>query len=239
MSEEIYNPKTVNSFNYAHERRGNIDKEYDVKWGTYVPPIQAFGNVTFSQFMDVIGQIWEKAHPEVKFKPLGSREKFNPEVGYIIYSLENKKPADNNLKAKFRTDMVNTDTGLKEGAVFTQSFDHLIQFTAVHTDPHIAEELIETFEDFMMVVTPQFVYAGVEKIFYNRRVADRDETRFGQDVSSRAVQYLAQLQKLILINTNILESVRIDVRLLLEKATPDTYSIMYLDVPYPPATPDS
>jgi len=234
MSDQVYDPRTVHTFNYTHEKPTGIDNEYNVPWGTPVPPIQGYGNVTYSQLMSVIGKIWEKAHPEVKFVPLGSREKFDPEIGYIVYSLENKKPADSNLKPKFRTDIVNTDSGDKEGAVFSQSFDHLVQFTAVHINPYTAEELIETFEDFMMVVTPQLIQVGVEKIFYNRRVADRDETRFGQDVSSRAVQYLAQLQKLILINVEILEHVRIDVRLMMESATPDTYSIMYADVPYPP-----
>lgn len=227
MSDAIKNTDIVTqNWHLGHQYPGGLDPEYDKPWGYPVPPLKAYGNVTYLQFIDIITQLWERAHPELKLIPDGARDQYRPEVGYIVYHLDNKKSSDNHLKPSMREDLFETDSGQKRGAMFSQSFDYLVRFTAVHKNPRTAEEIITAFEDFMIVIQPQMGMVGVEKFFYNRRVSDRDETRFGSDVASRSSIYLIVLQRLLLIRQEVLEAVKIDVRLGLENATPDSMSFL-------------
>ncbi len=192
--------------------------------------LRSRGNLTYLQLIDLIDKLWTRAHPEIEFVPMGNRNKFNAEKGYIVYSLENKKSSADNLKPRFMEDVVQTDSDNFQGAIYIQKFDHLIEFTAVHHDPRTAEEIIEAFEDFMIVLMPEFRYAGAQDIFYSRRVADRDQTRFGQDMAYRSAMYLAILQKMIIIKREVLEAVRLDVRVNTDNPGPEANEVMFGEI---------
>ena len=234
VSNQI-NPDTnyVSRFSLGKERAAPLSPEYDVPYGHPSPPLTASGNLTYLQLIDLICYLWGKSNPEVPFVPMGNRESYDPEKGNIVYSLESKRAAQNNAKPQHRQDVVKTDAGDFKGSIYIQSFDHLIEFTAIHYNPRTAEELLESFEDFMMVITPEIKYFGAEEFTYNRRLSGRDQTRFGNDIASRSVMYLAVLQKMIIIRPDILESIRIDVRILREQGTPESNESLFTDV-FPP-----
>lgn len=223
----------ITRFDFSKDRPLFSDPDYDKPYGYPLPPIKAFGNVTYIQLMDILRNLWQKMHPEVQFAPYGTRTKFNPQKGYIIYSVENKKTTEMNSKPRHREDLVKTDTCDYVATVYTQSFDYLIRFDAIHEDPHVAEQLLEAFEDFMIIIMPEMKYIGVEKLFYNRRVSDRDLSKTGQDNACRSVIYMATLQKLLIAKPETLEAIRIDVRVNWSQATPQTNEVLYADIPYP------
>jgi hypothetical protein len=226
-----YTGNPIERFNLGRQNVPFQDPEYQRPYGSKLPALRAYGNVTYLQLIDIISNLWHKAHPELKIVPYGSREKFDPEVGYIIYNLDQKIPTEDNTKPRHREDIAITDDGEINITTFTQSFMHLIEFTAVHRDPRTAEEILEAFEDFMMIITPEIVFVGAEKFLYNRRMADRDETRYGVDVAARSVMYSAVLQKMIMVRYEVLESIQIEVRILRDIATPEFNEVFVVKVP--------
>jgi hypothetical protein len=221
----------VDRFNLGLSDPPKNDPNYNRPFGSELPALRAYGNVTYLQLIDIISNLWEKAHPELKIIPFGSREKFDPEIGYIVYHLNQKVPKANNTKPQFREDVAITDGGNIDLRIFTQSFMHLIEFTAIHYDPRTAEEILEAFEDFMMIITPEIKCVGAEEFIYNRRIADRDETRFGADVASRSVLYSAILQKMVMVQPESLEAIQIEVRILREMATPEVNEVFIIKIP--------
>lgn len=222
----------LNRFNLSKEAYIS-DPDYDKPYGSKLPPLTGYGNLSYPQFIEVIQNLWSRAHSEVAVVPYGNKAKYDPEKGYILYSLENKKPADNNPKPTHRHDIVHFDTGSFEASVFSQSFNYLVQFTAVHRDPVVAERILEAFEDFMMVTAPEIMQAGVSQLFYNRRVSDRDMTRLEEDLAGRAVIYMVTLQKIIVIKPGTLDSIRVDIRTFMSQGEPDLNDILAFDLPSP------
>jgi hypothetical protein len=228
---------TGNRWNLGLERGLKTDPNYANKnYGEELPPLTAFGNINYQQLMDLMGHLWEKIHPELKFVPYGDRNKYNKEIGYIAYSLENKKPSENNSKPQQHHDIVTTDTEEFLGTVYIQTFDHLIEFFAIHEDPRTSEGIMSAFEDFMLATTPVLKSWGAQDIFYTRRTSERDLTRTGEDIASRSVIYLVKLQKQVVLKPAVIEEIHIDARTFLNNKAPSYNSIIYLDIKK--ATPD-
>lgn len=223
----------IDRFHLGMEKGLKTDPNYDRPYGQPLPALRAFGNVTYLQLIDIVANLWEKAHPELRIVPYGNRNQYDAEKGCIVYNLDQKRPKEDNTKPRFQEDIVITDTGQMTIKTFTQSFVHLIEFTAIHKYPRTAEEILEAFEDFMMIITPEIKSLGTEEFLYNRRLADRDLSRFGQDVASRSVMYTAVLQKMIMIRPEVLEEIQIEVRILREMATPEFNEVLFVQVPYP------
>jgi hypothetical protein len=226
-----YTGNPINRFNKGLQDPPFQDPAYQRPFGTELPALRAYGNITYLQLIDIVSNLWEKAHPELKIVPYGSREKFDPEIGYIVYNLDQKVPTQDNTKPRHREDVALTDGGEVEIRVFTQSFMHLIEFTAVHRDPRTAEEILEAFEDFMMIITPEIKAVGAEEFIYNRRIADRDQSRFGADIAARSVLFSAVLQKMIMVRPEALRSIQIEVRILRETATPEFNEVFIVQLP--------
>lgn len=209
-----FNPNTdfVNRWSLSADHIMDEVPDPHELYGKDIPLSTARGNLTYLQFIDLLKALWSKANPEVEFVPMGNREAFKPEKGYIVYSLESKKAASDNLKPRFMEDVISTDKEEFQGTIYIQKFDYLLEFSAVHKEPRTAEEILDAFEDFMMIITPELKYSGVQDLYYNRRITDRDQSRFGGDVAYRTVMYLVMLQKMLVAKRQILESVRLDVR---------------------------
>ena len=224
---------SIDRFNLSHERTAFTDPEYDRPYGSELPALRAYGNVTYLQLIDIITNLWEKAHPEIQLIPYGSRTKYDSENGYVVYSLEQKRAKENNTKPRMREDVAITDEGRVDIRIFTQSFVYLIEFVAVHPDPRMAEYIREAFDDLMLIITPEIKMVGAEDFFFTRGMADRDQTRFGQDVATRNTMYTAILQRMIMVRPEILESIQIEVRINREMATPEFNEVIIAKVPSP------
>lgn len=186
---------------------GAMDPDMNVKWPNKAPRIQAKGNLQFLEYIDLIEHLWKKGYPEIIFQPMGPKKTFNPDRAYIVYELDSRVPKENNLKARHQATYDHPDDSNRKIAIYTQSFNNLVSFTALHQNPRTAEETIEEFEDFMFDAAQVFKELGIEEFLYNRRLSDRAEKRYGEDLAARTVLYMVTTQKIHPIEQNKLQEV--------------------------------
>lgn len=198
--------------------------EYNQPYGTELPPIQARSNMSYLQFIDVIDYLWSQGHPEIRFSPVGAASIFDPELAYIIYSLEDKKPKANHPKPKLYEIKQDVNDPSKKVAVFIENFNIMVKFTAIHKNPRVAEELIEEFENFIIEMTPVLRMNGLESLLYARRLSDSHESRYGDDISSRSIAYMIGVQKMLTTDVTILDSVSIQIQAVLNGDATPSYS---------------
>lgn len=220
-------------FNYAFETPQPSGQIPNNRYGQYLEPLKKPGNIGYLQLIDLIALLWARAHPEIKFGPLGDSNLYSSQLGYITYSLEQKSPSGNETKPKQIEAIDDSEDINKKIIIFKQSFNHLIKFTAWHKNPRIAEEILEAFELFMLENTKHYHTAGIENLFYSRRYKDQMNERTGEDISSRSVSYLAVLQQVLYVSQEKLKEVEVIVQayiqcLATEQATPNL-SVYLLD----------
>lgn len=194
-------------FNYASEEYPALDKSAHLR---------ADGNLQYLQLIDLIGYLWEKGHPDVKFVPAAAEGLSDSDKGYIVYGLEARSTTKDFAKARMTEIIRDTETG-KDIEVWVQSFDNFISFAAVHRNPRIAEEIIEAFEDFMIESTGVFKKVGLADMFYSRRYPDREDARISRDMCVRTVVYRAMIQKVRRVEHERIEEIIIDARVQLSK----------------------
>ncbi len=176
-------------------------------------PLRQAGNLSYLDFIRLVGTIWSEAHPEIPFVASG----LSADAKYpcIVYALGNRVPFPNEPKAKQREVLVNADDENKSVIIMGQKFENFVKFSAVDkVEPdgaQVVEELIEEFEDFVIRYTPVFSKLGLNDLTYNRRLSDDEEPRQGEGVVERTVVYRVVTEKLISAEIANLESVFINV----------------------------
>ncbi len=199
------------NFNWSQRRTDfTPDPQYQVRAFEPSPPLTAFGNLQYIEFMRMLETMWEAGHPEIPFRPYKDGEEYDPEQGYIIWSGVRKLPKDNNNKPRFHHRHKDEETG-RVFTVSKQSFIHEVKFSAVHGDPWIAEELAEAWEDFMLEATPIVKRVGLEDIFYLGRNQDDIESRVGKDRAVRAIIYRIFTQKIFAVENAVLNDLYLRV----------------------------
>lgn len=206
--------------------------------------LKAKGNLGLIQFLQVLQKMWIDAHPDVPLVATGGREV--AEYPVIIYRQDLTKPIEGEPKPRYREEIA-TNPGEPNYIIAGQRFQHIITFTVfTSTDPHLAEAILDAFEDFMLQFTPIFKELGVSEIVYARRLPDGEDTRPGLAVNERSVSYMVTIEKIIKVSVQKLENVLVNARLFLEdpfwsdQATPATPILVNIEDQYstlPDATP--
>jgi len=207
--------------------------EYIQPYGSVLPPLKSKGNLSYLQFIDVVNKLWSEGHPEIKFGPFGEQKIFNPELGYIIYTLEDKKPKNNSPKPKPYETVDDPTDPTKKLAIFIESFYIIVKFTAIHKVPRVAEEIIEEYEDFMIQIKPMLQMLGLESISYVRRMSDSHETRYGDDLSSRSIAYMVGIQKVLTTSIDKLDSIFLQVQAIVADDATPSYEPDATPITYP------
>lgn len=204
-------------FNYSIglQAPGAPNPDMDVFYYQKAPRIQAQGNLTLLQYMDLLEFLWKGGYPEIIFQPMGAKKEFNPERAYIIWELDNRVPKDNNAKPRYQETYDHPTDPNRKIAIWTQSFNNFVSFTVIHMNPRTAEEIMEQFELFMFQATPIFKQFGLEEFLYGRRVSDHTEKRYGEDMSAKTIVYMVTTQTVIPIDQNKLREVVGAVRIFL------------------------
>lgn len=176
--------------------------------------LRAGGNLTYLEFISLVKRLWAVAHPDVPIVPSGNSDP--AKYPCIVYSLQLRKPHPNEPKVRYRE----TLTG-ENGAPFViggQRFQNIINFSAVtESNPELAEEVIEIFEDFMLEFTPVMKELGASELVYARRLPDDEENRAGAGVVKRTVAYMVTLEKVISTEYERLNSIMVDARVWLNE----------------------
>lgn len=202
--------------------------------------LRARGNLTYLDFIRLVEYLWSEAHPDIPFFATGGEQ--YAKYPCIVYGLELRKTHSSEPKPKYREEII---TGAGEDGVIVggQRFQNVVSFSAVtETDPRLAEELIEVFEDFIMEFTPVFKELGLSEIIYNRRFSDSEENRPGQGIVKRTVSYMITTEKIILTYSKKLNSILVRARTFLETetaeaATPSATPISHIFDQHMSATP--
>lgn len=177
------------------------------------PTLRAEGNLSYLDFISIVGQLWEQGHPDIPFIP--TQGKNFAKTPAIVYGLEVRTTHTAEPKFKFREQINDGDDSY---IIAAQRFDNIVTFTAVTTnDPTQCEVLIEAFEDFMIEHTPIFKKLGLSEIVYSRRFADREDTRESEDLCLRRVAYKVTIEKIRQLSINKLAQIEANVRVYLKK----------------------
>lgn len=183
-------------------------------------PLQASGNLTYLEFIAVVKALWENAYPDIKLQPTASGT--YAEYPVIIYGLEIRKTHTSEPKPRTRNTQHINNT-----MVFGQRFQNVVSFTLMtkadqatskndlekrYSGAHVADALIEAFEDFMLEHTPVFKRLGASELVYSRRLSDSDVNRDATDIIKRTVTYMLTTEKLIATSVDTIEKIAIDVR---------------------------
>lgn len=175
--------------------------------------MRAKGNLTFLEFIRVLEHLWSEVHPDIPFYAMGGDSYAH--YPCIVYSLQMRKTLQSEPKMRFREQI--TGSGSKSYLIMGQRFQNLINFAATtESDPRMAEEVIEVFEDFVLEYVPLFKELGVSEMVYARRMPDDEQNRPGQGVAMRTVCFLVTLEKVIQTEVGKLDSVLARVRTMLE-----------------------
>lgn len=196
--------------------------------------LRAAGNLSYLDFIRLLNKLWSDS---IGFREDGVtlRVPFqatntalsDPDYPLIVYSLEMRRPFPQEPKPKHR-EIIN-DNG-NPIIIRGQRFENLVKFAVLDrvapSGAERAEEILDTFEDFMLQMTPIFKELGISDLFYARRTADGVGSRLGTDVVERSVIYQVVTEKIILIDTWKLNAILISARIFLEDnqphATPNT-----------------
>lgn len=209
---------------------GTTTSSIGAGYGDKIDPLQAKGNMSYLQFIDRMADYIANAHPEWQFTPFADNNIYNPEMGYIIYSLVDRVTKENHTKPRIHYIDNHPLYPDKNLAVFIQSFINTVKFTAVHPNPRIAEAMIEEFQNFMYGVTYMLKEDGLDECIFGRRAADEHKTRYGEDLPARSVIYIVTEQKILPVDIDKLNQVYIEVSAprvdnTPEAATPNTGEI--------------
>ncbi len=172
------------------------------------PTARADGNLSYSEFVYVVKQLWNKYHPDIPMVPEQGRNR--AKYPSIYYRLESRRPVENEAKPRVRPFV----DGHDDIIITAQRFLNIVGFTAVtQTEPEEAEAIIDEFENFMLDMVPVLKRMGVQEIFYNRRFPENDENREGQDICKRSVAYNVTTEKVRTVKVSRLDNFLIDARI--------------------------
>lgn len=195
-------------------------------------PLRAQGNLNYIQFLQLLQKMWLDAHPDVPLVAQGGKEFSKYPV--MTYRLDLRRTIQNEPKPRMREQII-TSPGEQNLIIFGQRFQNVVTFTAfTNSNPQLAEELIEVFEDFMIEFTPVFKALGLSELLYARRLPDTDGSRGkGLGIVERSVSYMVTTEKVIVTRKDKIEQIIIDARTFVEDpywivsdATPATPIIM-------------
>lgn len=156
-------------------------------------PLKADRNLSYREFIRLVRSLWEEAHPDVPIR--ATQGKKFAKYPVIVYALEDRQTHSDEPKFRYREHIRTEDDN--DLVIWGQRFRNIVSFTVItETDPELAEQIIELFEDFMSEYTPVFKRLGASEFIYARRLPDNDQNRVSEDVTTRAVAYYLTTEKL-------------------------------------------
>lgn len=172
--------------------------------------LRAKAGMGYLDFIRLVQYLWVRSHPDIPL--VATTTKAYPHYPVITYRLEWRKPFENELKPRIR-ETIPTANGEPAIQILGQRFQNIITFTCFdQVDPHLAEEIIEEFENFMIEHTVIFKELGASEFVYAHRQQDTADQRENFTIVERSISYMLTTEKIILVDYDKLEKVLIDAR---------------------------
>lgn len=169
-----------------------------------LPRQQSVKGATLSDFIKMLSKIITKATRErnVIFEPdEGVRIRIDQVVPinnpHIYYSVISRKPCME-LKPRERQEINETDFlgKVRQGRVWGQRFECLVQFDIVAGDYEAADKVMEVFEDVVFNYTSYFKKNGIAEILFDEQLTDSNLDIYRQSMSIRSLRYRVWIEKL-------------------------------------------
>lgn len=170
----------------------------------YLPRQQSKKGTTLEGFIKMLAGIVTKAmkNSNVIFEPYeGTRIKVDQSYPvdntYICYEVLYRKPFKE-LKPRERQEVLDVDPDGKarQGRIWGQRFECLVQFTIMSPDYESANKVMDTFEDIIFNYTSYFKENGVAEILFDNQITDHNYDIYRQAMSIRNLHYKVWIEKL-------------------------------------------
>ena len=200
-----------------HREEKKQTKEFDLE-EFRTPYLKADGNASLEDFIAMVKNIVVKAMKKDNVEFLsdeGSTKLLEPsyEIDHpvIFYSVILREPRKTEPKPKIREDGVerNADGSIaRRLTVYGQVFDCIVQFNIAASDYHIANKVMNVFEDAMFKYTGHFKKNGVNDIFFLKQYTDQNLDQYRQKMSVRSLVYRISIEKIHVVYDTTIAKIR-------------------------------
>lgn len=174
--------------------------------GTAKKMQRADKNASLYDFLDMAAKIVDHSMENILFL---SDEQENiikdPEIpfdktAYISYRVISRVP-HKEYKPIIRENINECDkfNEQREGHVFGQAFDCIIQFNIFAAENKVANKVMEKFEELMIAYAGFFKKQGVRDLYFKEQITDTEYNNFRESLSVRNIRYYVQIEKLTVI----------------------------------------
>lgn len=202
-------------------------KEYDkIKYNQYnniengvfdSKLLKADKSASFYDFITMIDKIVTKTLSEynVEFIPdegkivyLSNDEKLDHPI--ITYKLKERKPKGE-LKPRIREHFMEDkgDSNSRIGEIYGQRFKCHLQFNIFASEYKTCNEIMDKFEDLMIIYAGYFKKNGVGEIIFDKQYTDEDFKHLRQTLSIRNLCYYVEIEKLTVIMRESIKTIDI------------------------------
>lgn len=210
--EQLLNNHEENQNNMKYNKFNNYKN--GVKDSQMLKADKSASLFDFIKMIDKIVTLTMKDH-NITFIPDEGKETFitsdNTIDGTIITYKLISREAKKEMKPRFREEFKETTEEGKEriGEIYGQKFKCYLQFNIFSSVYATAEEVMELFEDMMLIYTGYFKKNGVSEIIFDKQFTDDYYNSLRQTLSIRNLRYYVETEKLTVIMRETIEDIQI------------------------------
>lgn len=193
----------------------------------------------YVKFGKAVRIAWEKAHPDIPLRALGSKDFSTSTKAVITFHIQRRTASNNTPKPRlveafneqWTRELLNDDEEeiTEEVRTERQDFENEIVFT-IHVPiekggGEVADMLAEEFERFMLEHTRLFMTLGAKNLRYLMRFHDDNLlNELSQTTVKRFISYTLYTQKVTQVNIPLLRNLEVEIRARLD--SDDTISTL-------------
>lgn len=193
--ESLLVQRSAQNFHVANEVANVNNSQY----------LQARKSASLTDFINMVAMLVSKGMKKQKviFSPdEGDRPKVDQAVQinepHIYYDVISRVPKKE-LKPRERQEILechNDKNNIRQGRVFGQKFECVVQFNIMSSDYKSADEVMKVFEELIFKYTSYLKENGVAELLFKQQMTDRGLDIYRQSLSVRSLQYYVEVEQL-------------------------------------------
>lgn len=175
----------------------------------------ADGNLSFSEYGELVSRIWLEAYPSVPMYPYGtpSDDVKYPNITWRCITRRRQEGAG--IKSRV-IDEFTDDNGVTRTRK-SGFYRCVVEYRVASNSPKEANQIIDVFERFMEQYAGDFKRAGVREIVYVERKTDEYERVDGKVLNYRSSQYEVHEETVFIESGPLIERIELEVRAIRSK----------------------
>ena len=172
----------------------------------------ADGNLSLSEFGELVSRIWLEAYPSVPMYPYGTATDDVKYPNITWRCITRRRLEGAGIKSRI-VDEFTDDAGVTRTRK-SGFFRCVVEYRVASTNPKEANQIIDAFERFMEQYAGDFKRAGVRDVFYVERKTDDYERIDGKVINYRPSQYEVHEESVFIESGPLIENINLVVRAL-------------------------